>query len=92
MHIAMTCHGHSGDRIHAGEHNGSVWIDGLERDARMQATLFVTPDQARQIIDVLEGYATPKPKPAREMPPGDWPNWDTMTDAEKDEAIEKSCA
>ena len=26
-----------------------------------------------------------------EMPPGEWPNWDQMTAAEKDEAIKQSC-
>ena len=55
--IEMRMYGCVGDTIRADRTEVYCWIRGVDTHGD-EATLFVSPEQARQIIDVFEGYAS----------------------------------
>ena len=67
METRQAFYGSQGDKIAGCARNTSAWIEAFpdQDDIKLftHTSFFVTPDQARQIIDALEEYATPKPEP-----------------------------
>ena len=67
MRTQISFYGNTGDDIRADLGiAGSAWISGKADDSEMRATFFVSPRQARQIIDTLSSFVESAPGPTAE--------------------------